>query len=135
MHSKMLEEIGRKLKIDKQGRVTLGPEYKDKQDWFLYYDLAVENVFVICSESAEGDALVKAHSRPLTLDEKGRCYVPAAFRSKIDGSIFLKRFQHGLIVLSQTDNVWQKWSTPLSSRVFPFIAYNYNLFYLFYLFS
>lgn len=106
MYTKLLEEMGKRLEIDKQGRIFLGKEFANNEEsWFLYYDLVCEKTFILCSEAFDGEGLVKAYIKPITIDEKGRCYIPSKFREKINGSLLLKRHKHFVIIFNQEDDI------------------------------
>ena len=103
MYKQLLQDIGRRLEIDSQGRISLGTEYASKENWFLYYDLACEGVFILCSGLFEGEGLVKAYIKPLTIDNRGRLYLPEKLREKFNGALLLKRDNHIVIVFNQSN--------------------------------
>lgn len=105
MLSKLLSDMGRQLKVDKQGRATFGMDFAKKQNWFLHYDLARENSFVLTSGYLPGEGLVRAHEKALNFDVKGRCIIPAKLRNRVNGALFLNRSGHGLILFDETFTV------------------------------
>ncbi len=92
-----LKNIGKIIKIDSQGRLSLGIEFAN-QEVFVFYDLTRKNSFILCSALYEGEGFLKFSLKPFKTDNKGRFFLPYNLKNIFNGALLLKRHKYVVVI-------------------------------------
>lgn len=99
MFSEIIDELGRPLKVDSNGRVYLGSKYKNVKDLKIYYDILFSpNIILVTTSTNPGEGLVLAVNKSFNCDQNGRITVPPHLRKFFDKGKMFDRDNYFIVI-------------------------------------